>query len=78
MGGVEVYVDGFLTSELDGKRGHLQVTAPLPQRKTLRYIFDTNVGELQGRFGHGDEEKRICPLPESKKVCTYNYSVTIH
>lgn len=66
MVGVKVYLDGSLTSELDGMSAHLQVPVALPRRINLRYNLERKLGELQGRFGHGEEEERICSGPESK------------
>jgi hypothetical protein len=80
-GGDEVYLDRSLTSDLDGLSAHLQVPVVLPRRKALRYHLDRNFGELRSRFGHGDEEKRMCPGTGSKSevaTYTYNHSVTNH
>jgi hypothetical protein len=64
--GVEVYLNEFLTSALDGGEWTASRPDHFTSMERTRYPLDRRLGGRQNRSGRGGEEKNSQPLPGLK------------
>jgi hypothetical protein len=77
--GVEVYLQTFLNSTLDGGDGQPYAPAALPSGKSPRYPWNRRLGGPQSQFGRGGEDKNSKPPagmePQSSKSVASHYII---